>query len=263
MRAILAVFLVVGPLTLPAGAQPPDVQALVARMKAAIEPSRPGARRVTLTLSQDQETVQVTLGEARKTIDGRACILFTTLAPASAQGTSYLVQEGGPGPETEWFYLPYVRRVRKLVSPEAYSAFLNSDFTYADLGFVDTGATYTLLGEGTDGGVRTYQIQAVPKETWYYARWITTINAETAMPIMREIYDSANVLWKQQRFADLTVVDGVTLPGLVSMEDLQAKSRTDIRLAGADYDVTLPDALFAPKNLPDAAAAHVWTSVGK
>jgi hypothetical protein len=263
MRSTLAALAILSALVGPAMAGPPDAQSLVKRMKAALEPARPGARRLTLTLNQEGETVQVTIGEARKQVNDAWRILLTTLAPAEAVGTSYLVQAGGPGQDTEWLYLPYVRRVRKFVSPEAYSAFLNSDFTYADLGFVSTGATYTLLGAGAQDGVKTYRIQGVPKENWYYSRWVTTINADTAMPIMREIYDSANRLWKRQRWSGVTVVDGVSLPAEISMEDVQAKSRTDIRLTGADYDVTLPDALFDPDQLPAAATASVWAGVGK
>ena len=261
MRATVAILLLVPTLAAPCLAAPPDVQSLVKRMKAALEPDKPGVRRLTLTLSQEGETVQVTVGEARKQVGGTWRILLVTLAPAGAQGTAYLVQHGGPGQDTEWFYLPYVRRVRRLVSPEAYSAFLNSDFTYADLGFVDTGATYTLLGEGSENGVKTYRIQAVPKEGWYYSRWVTTLNAETGMPIMREIYDPANQLWKRQRWEHATVVDGVPLPSAISMEDVQAKSRTDIRLTGADYDVKLSDTLFDPDQLPAAGAAPVWATV--
>jgi hypothetical protein len=263
MRAILAALIVVTTIAGAASAAPPDAQALVARMKAALEPDKPGVRRLTMTLNQQNETVAVTVGEARKQVNGKWRILLVTLAPSNAQGTAYLVQAGGPGNDTEWFYLPYVRRVRKFVSPEAYSAFLNSDFTYADLGFVSTGATYTLLGEGSENGDKVYKIQGVPKENWYYARWVTSVDADSGRPVLREIYDSANQLWKRQRWGEETTVDGVTIPGTVSMEDLQAKSRTDIRLDGADYDVTLADSLFDPAHLPAAASARVWTSVGQ
>lgn len=247
----------------PAGAAEPDVQSVVAKLRAAVEPAKPGVRRMTLTHTERGAVTQVTLGEARKAIAGKRRILLVTLAPANAAGTAYLVEEGGPGAITQWFYVPYVRRVRKLVSPEAYSAFLNSDFTYADLGFVDTGATYTLLDEGTQDGRKTYRVEGVPRERWYYARWVTTLDAETGMPLVRELYDSANQLWKRQRFEHTTVVDGVALPSGVSMEDLQAKSRTEIRMTGADYDVEVPDALFDPATLPDASSAPVWAGVGQ
>lgn len=263
MRALLVASLVALSLAGPVSAAPPDAQAVVQRMQAALEPAKPGARRFTLTLTQGKETVQITVGEARKQVAGSWRVLITALAPAGLQGMAYLVQDGGPRNDIEWFYLPYVRRVRKVASPEAYSAFLNSDFTYADLGFVDTGATYTLLGEGTEGGVKTVKLQGVPKESWYYARWVTTVNAETGMPIVREIYDTANQLWKRQRWSDPMVVDGITLPGAISMEDVQLQSRTDVRMVGADYDVALTDDLFDPERLPSASASPVWASVGK
>jgi outer membrane lipoprotein-sorting protein len=263
MRATFAALVVVSTLVVPAAAAPPDVRALVQRMKAALEPARPGVRRLTLTVDQDGETSQLTVGEARKQMSGGAWrILLSALAPSGIQGTSYLVQEGGPARDTQWLYLPYVRRVRTVASTEAYSAFLNSDFTYADLGFVGTGATYTLLGEGAARGAKTYRIQAVPKETWYYSRWVTTIDAETGMPISRDIYDTGNHLWKRQRWERVTVIDGVALPTQISMEDVQARSRSDIRVTGADYDASLPDTLFDPEQLPAAGRAAVWSTVG-
>lgn len=263
MRVILAALVVVSALVTRVPAASPDARAIVQRMKDALEPARPGVRRFTLTVNQDKETSAVTVGEARKEMKGGAWrILLAALAPAGVQGTSYLVQEGGSGQDIQWFYLPYVRRVRTLVSPEAYSAFLNSDFTFADLGFVSTGASYRVLSDGSQDGVKTYRIQGVPKETWYYARWVTTINAETGMPISRDIYDSANNLWKRQRWEHVDVIDGVAIPTHISMEDVQAKSRTDIRVTGADFDTTVPDTLFDPDGLPAAGNAAVWAAVG-
>ena len=263
MRFLLAALFASTLLPAPAPAGPPDVYGLVGRMKVAMEPAKAGVRRLTFTLTQEQETVQVTVGEARKMVGGKWRVLLTTLAPAGARGTAYLVEDGGAGNDTEWFYLPYVRRVRKFVSPEAYSAFLNSDFTYADLGFINTNDAYRFLGESTENGVRVYKIQAVPKQNWYYSRWVTTIDASNMRPITREIYDSAGQLWKRQHWGDPTVVDGVMLMGHVSMEDLQAKSRTDIRMTGADYDIALPDSLFDPDQLPATAGASVWADIGK
>lgn len=261
MRSILAAFLVLSALVAPASAEPPDVQSLVKRMKDALEPASGGARRLSFTVSSDQGSSQITVGEARKKMNGVPRILLVAMAPEGVRGAAYLVQGDGPGQDTQWFYLPYLRRVRKVVSPEAYSAFLNTDFTYADLGFVSTGAAYTLVGEGTQAGIKTYQIQAVPKETWYYSRWVTTISAETGMPMVREIYDAANELWKRERWDHVSVIDKVALPTDISMEDVQAKSRTDVRVTGADFDAQLPDSLFEPDRLPTVGAAPIWATI--
>src|SRR2546427_12125610 len=84
--------------------------------------------------------------------------LNVVLAPESLRGAAFLVQDDGAASDVQWLYIPAIGRVRRLVSPEAYSAFLNSDFTYADLGFVDTGARYRLLGTKTYDGTRTLEI---------------------------------------------------------------------------------------------------------
>jgi hypothetical protein len=122
----------------PAAASP-DAATVASQMKRALEPAQSSLRKVTLAVSQDGETREVSLGEARGKVGNDGHVLIVVLAPVDLRGTAFLVKEEAAGPnDTTWMYIPAVRRVRTLVSPEAYSAFLNSDFTYSDLAFVNT-----------------------------------------------------------------------------------------------------------------------------
>ena len=47
-----------------------------------------------------------------------------------------------------WMYLPALDRVRQIVPVETYQRFFDTDFTYADLGFVSRRGQYRLLGRG-------------------------------------------------------------------------------------------------------------------
>lgn len=247
----------------PALAAPPDASSIVARMRAALQPEKPMVRRLTFAISADQESSQVIVGEARKRVNGAGRILFVGLAPEAIRGTAYLVQEGSEAQNVQWVYIPAVRRVRTTVSPEAYTAFLNSDFTYADLGFVGTDATYTVLGEEDLGGRKTYKIQGIPRQGWYYGRWVTWVGADNGLPLQREIYDPANDLWKRERWNQVSVVEGIPTAFRHSMEDVQTRTRTDIIVTGVDYEASLPDALFDPAQLPSAGSAAVWSAVGR
>jgi outer membrane lipoprotein-sorting protein len=261
MRSILGCLAVLTALAAPAAAAP-DAQAIIEHMKTVLEPGRPSVRQLTLTVSAGDDSSRIIVGEARKRVDGAARILLVALAPAGLRDTAYLVQRGAGAESRQWVYLPAVRRVRTVVSPEAYSAFLNSDFTYADLGFVREDAKNTFLGTDELNGDKMFKVQSVPAENWYYGRWVTWVDADTWLPVQRELYDAANVLWKREEWKRHTVINGVRTVLEMSMEDVQAKTRTDIKVTGVAYDVDLPDALFAPGMLPAAGAAKVWAGLG-
>ena len=46
------------------------------------------------------------------------------------------------------------------------------------------------------------------------------------------------------------------------MEDLQAKTRTDIDVSAVRYDVPVPEALLEPAQLSKAAASPLWNDLG-
>jgi hypothetical protein len=245
-----------------ARAQTPDVQALVGGMKQALEPARPSLRKMTLTVAQEGTTSTVTLGQARGTVGGANRILTVVLAPADLRGTAYLVQEQAASASDQlWAYVPAIGRVRTVVGPEAFSAFLNSDFTYSDLGFTALRWTYTAKDGDAVNGAKTYRVEGVPQQQWYYARVASLIAADGFMPIQRDFFDPANQPWKVERFEKVKTVNGVPTPLLVSMDDTQSKSRTTLTITDLAYDAQVPEALLKPEGLPKAIASPVWSSL--
>jgi hypothetical protein len=240
-----------------------DGAAVVKQMKAALEPERSTVRQITLKVSgAEGAATSVTLGEARGRVGDTTRILAVVLAPASLRGTAYLIQHGAGDENVQWVYLPTVGRVRKIISPEAYTAFLNSDFTYADLGFVGTNSKLTLTGDAERDGVRCQLVQAVPKETWAYARTVTCIAADGHFPVERQIYDASNTLWKVQKWSRPEVRDGVPTVLRMSMEDVQARSRTDVEVGAVRYGLPMAESLFDPAQLGKAPDASIWATLG-
>lgn len=245
-----------------AAAAPPDAATIVSSMKRALEPGQSSLRKSTLTVTQQGSTSKVTLGEARGKRGDSNRILVVVLAPPDLRGMAYLIQEApASGNNVVSVWLPAIGRVRTLVSPEAFSAFLNSDFTYADLGFTSLRSTYTVEGEDTVAGSRVFRMQAVPPERWYYTRIVTTVAADTFLPIERKFYDPANELWKVERFQGVSTINGVPTVITTSMDDVQAKSVSTITVTDLQYKATIPDALLEPDGLPLAATSPIWTSL--
>ena len=80
--------------------------------------------------------------------------------------------------------------------------------------------------------------------------------------VARDFFDPANQLWKRQRWEQVSEVDGVPTTMHMSMEDVQAKTRTDVDVRSIEYDVDVPDPLFDPASLPSAPTSPVWARPG-
>ena len=237
----------------------PDAASIVHHMKEALEPARSSTRKLTIAVSgQTGQAAQWTAGQAREKRGDGSRVLTVILAPEDARGLAILIQDRGNEADKQWVYVPAVRRVRELARVEAYQAFLNTDFTYADLGFVNPRERYELLGTEQRDGVQTYKVQAVPREQWYYSRIVTWVAADSWLPIRREFHDPAGLLWKVETWGNVVRIDGVPIPLLDKMEDVRQGGSTEMRMSEVLWDRELPPALFDPKNLPEAASSPVW-----
>jgi hypothetical protein len=138
--------------------------------------------------------VQWVAGEARKQLADGKRTLLVMLEPADVRGNTLLIAEQDGRVNIMWWYSPALRRVRALVPVEAYQRFLDTDFTYADLGFVSPQGKYRLLGEEDHKGKRAYTIELVPQDPWYYSRIITWVDMHSMLPLQRDFYDRAERL---------------------------------------------------------------------
>ncbi len=262
-RTFVAACTMITGVALSANAQEPDVATIVSRSKQAIEGTHAVAGQLSFTVSADKEKTTVTLGLALTKHGNNNRLLIVGLEPVDVRGTAYLIEDGAPDTAPQWIYLPFIRRVRKVIAAEAYSPFLNSDFTYSDLGFVDTQAAYTLLGTEKVNGNTAYRIQAAPKHQWYYTKVVTLVDGTNYLPIEREYYDRNGQLWKKERWDHITVIDGVPVPAAVTMEDVQAKTTTSVSLERIRFDPPIPDSLMTPEGMRGAADSPLWKSLGE
>jgi outer membrane lipoprotein-sorting protein len=246
-----------------AAAQPEDPESIVRRMKDALEPPRASVRQMTLTVSAPEGEVSgVTLVQARKPFPDGPRVLTVVLAPADRRGVAFLTRELPDRSAVEQsVWVPAVRRVRTILPVEGLTPFLDSDFTLADLGFVDLHAKYELAP--VSGRENTYELREVPQSPqapWYFSRIVTWIRKDSLLPLERQYFDPAGQLWKVEKFEQVSVVNGVPTVFDATMEDRLHGGRSELRVDQVRYDVALPDDLFDAKRLRDAAESPVWTS---
>ena len=137
-----------------------------------------------------------------------------------------------------WMYMPFLRRVRKVVGIGSYEHFLGTDFTYADLGFVRSHKHYKLLGTKQHAGTNAYELQEKPPGAdSFYSRIVLWIAQTNLLPLERDYYDPAGLLWKTETFDSVSVIDGVPTVLHVQLKDLEGKTSTDLdRLPGLADD---------------------------
>jgi outer membrane lipoprotein-sorting protein len=140
--------------------------------------------------------------------------------------------------------------VRELVPVEAYQSLLDTDLTYADLGYVDQQGTYHLLGEEEHNGVQTYKLEFIPDQQVFYSRIMTWVAVDTMLPVQRDYYDLAGKLWKTMTFDQVKTIDGIPTPLHIRVHDVRRDTSTDVTFSKVRYDVDLSERLFDPDHLP-------------
>jgi len=254
--ASLALALVVG-LVRAGAAADPDANELVARMKTAMEPAASSVRQIDLSISgEDGGTTKWSVAQARKVIDGQGRILNVLLAPATQRGIASLMVDSDPAETLLW--VPSIRRVRTLFPRDGYEAFLGSDFTYFDVGFVRRQDKYTYLGAEERNGRKAWRIQQVPQSSWYYSQVVSWIDQEHLLPIERDFYSPAGDLWKVQTFDNVVTIDGQPAALRITMDDKQTSGKSVMNVSNLRFGVELPDSIFERRGLARAAEAPLW-----
>lgn len=248
----------------PAMAEPPSMMTIVKQMKAVFEPSSPSTSKVIISStskvagSERNERIQFLCGQARKMFPDGKRMLLVMLEPGSIRGNTYLFRERDKQPNFTLIYLPFIRRVRELLPVELYDRFLDTDFTYADLGFVRLHENYRLLGEENFAGVRAYKVEeSFPHERSHYSRIIIWVAADSFLPLQREYYDTEGRPWKTERFKEVVTINNIPTPLLIQMKDRDGNS-TELKVTEVQYDVKISDDLFDPNLLPKVVDSPIW-----
>src|SRR5262245_17253079 len=185
----------------------PTASQVVQQMRTALEPDKPSVRQLELTVHGETpaEGSKFQLLQARKRLADRRASLTVLMAPASARGLAYLVEDKKGEEPAEATYVPVVRRVRKLVGAENQSPILDSDFTFADLGFVPANTQDKFVGEEKVNGRDVYKVESIPSpdtQQWYYSKVVTWIDKESLLPVRRDFYSPAGEVFGAEKLGE-------------------------------------------------------------
>ena len=176
--------------------------------------------------------------------------------PADIAGTGFLVWEhnsaaGAARVEDERFlFLPSLARVRRIAGSEAQESFVGSDFTYEDIGgreFDDY--TYTLVNETAVNGTAYTLESRARNPNARFPRVVSIIRKDNFVVIHADIYNKRD---EPAKVFDATKVEKIGKYWTVTamtMKDLGQKTRTEMLVEKAEYDIGLGDEMFTRREL--------------
>lgn len=178
-------------------------------------------------------------------------------APADIRGTGFLVWEHPSKDDERFLYLPALGRVRRIAGAETQESFVGSDLTYEDIGGRELDHyTYALIQgpstwTGPDGQahpVWRLESRATAADA-AYPRVVSTIRQDTLMVMAAEIYNRRNEREKSYEVKALRQFGGIWTATEISMVNHAQRTRTELSVTAARYNLGLTDAAFTRRAL--------------
>jgi hypothetical protein len=225
------------------------------RMKLFDRRGRARERALTLMSLRGREA-----GTQSAAPDGdRLLIRFTY--PNDIRGTSFLVWEHPDAEDERFLYLPSLGRVRRIAGAETQESFVGSDFTYEDFGgreFDDY--TYAFAGPAGSHASWTPQGGGQPRPAWrlesrrrdasaQFPRVVSLVLKNSAIVVQADIYNRRNEKQKVYTVRRVDQIEGIWTVMDAEMTNTLEKSRTELVVEQADYNVGLREPDFSRREL--------------
>jgi hypothetical protein len=201
-------------------------------------------------------------GAAANAPDGdRLLIRFSY--PNDIRGTGFLVWEHPKADDERFLYLPSLGRVRRIAGAETQESFVGSDFTYEDIGgreFDD----YTYSFAGPDGSNASWTLPGgAPRPAWRlesrrkdasaeFPRVVSLVLKESLVVVGADVYNRRNEKQKVYSVKQLQQIDGIWTVTESEMSNAIEKTRTELGVDSAQYNVGLKETDFSRRELEHA-----------
>jgi Outer membrane lipoprotein-sorting protein len=203
-----------------------------------------------VTTGADGKAKEQVLTSTSKTIAGKNHALARFSQPAGVSGVAVLTIAGdvGQGDDVS-LYLPKLKRVRKVAKSDRGKAFMDTDFSYADIG--SNGTSDEALKKLTDEKIEgrdCWVLEGKGDDTSPYGVVKMFIDKQTSVPMKVEYADKDGKPFKRYRTVKLKQFKDRVLAAESVMENLQTKSTTQMTVLKLD-ESTLGDEAFTDRAL--------------
>ena len=189
----------------------------------------------------------------------RLLIRFTY--PNDIRGTAFLVWEHPEADDERFLFLPSLGRVRRIAGTEAQESFAGSDFTYEEIGGREFDE-YTYSFAGPDGARASWTPPegGPPREAWRlesrrkdasapFPRVVSLVLKDSLVVVQADIYNRRNERQKVYSVSEVKLIEKIWTVTRSEMTNALEKSRTELTVESADYNVGLREADFSRREL--------------
>ena len=209
----------------------------------------------------DNESVRKfrsTILEAANTAEGdRSIITFSQ--PRDVRGTALLTHSKiEPEDDSQWIFLPAVKRVKRISSSNRTGKFVSSEFSYEDLGSEEVADNDHIWIEDTacahDASLTCAAVESRPKNKKSgYSRRVSFIDLEEYRVHQIDFYNRRGDLEKTLNFEDYKQYEGQFWRAHVMiMKNHQTGKSTKLSWGEYSFRQGLTDRDFTPQGLPKA-----------
>jgi hypothetical protein len=184
--------------------------------------------------------------------------------PNDIRGTSFLVWEHPSSEDERFLFLPSLGRVRRIAGSETQDSFVGSDFTYEDIGGRELDEyTYTFSGadgenaswSGSGGQERpAWRLESRRKDaSAQFPRVVSLVLKDSFVVVHADVFNRRNERQKVYTVRRLERIEGIWTVMDSEMANASEKTRTELVVERADYNVGLKDADFSRRELERGA----------
>ncbi|MEN8191064.1 MAG: outer membrane lipoprotein-sorting protein [Thermodesulfobacteriota bacterium] len=182
------------------------------------------------------------------------------LSPADVKDTGFLTYDyyEGDRDDDQWLYLPDLHKTKRIATSDKSSAFMGSDFSYADMTRrVLDEWTYKLLKESEVDGQKVWLIEALPagkevENRYGFTKSVIFIRQDIFMGVRAVHWLKEGKKIKYQEMLDIKQIDGIWVSTEARMKTTKNKvtlHKTVMNWSDIKYNQSLDDDMFTVRRL--------------
>ena len=186
-----------------------------------------------------------TLERENENVGDKGLTVFST--PRDVKGTALLSHAQILEPDTQWLYLPALKRVKRISSANKSGPFVGSEFAFEDFTSTELNKySYDYKGEETLNGVKVDVVERFPLyKNSGYKRQVAFIEQETYQVRKIDFYDRKGAHLKTLSLTDLReYAGGIWRAHTLTMVNHQTGKSTTLSYSDYKFKTGLTDADF-------------------
>jgi hypothetical protein len=160
--------------------------------------------------------------------------------------------------DDQWLYLPALKKTKRIATGDKSGSFMGADFSYADMTERNLAHyDYELLEETEEGGVKLWQVEAIPNtpkeiEQTGYTRMIHTVRQDNDVVVRTIAWLQRGGRVKYYEVKKLEQIEGIWVPTQMEMTTRKGETtlhKTVLDLENVHFDQPMDESRFSVRQL--------------